>query len=108
MRQLLPVMVASSWTSPSWAEQGVTTAWKTRPDGGEDCSRRAQVQNNARERDMLFLLLQMIATRSSSQTPFVRFVRNSHSCEDEIHTGGVEWEDVKVGTGASLMEQIGV
>lgn len=47
MRQLLPVMVASSWTSPSWAEKGVTTAWKTRPDGGEDCS-RAQVQKNAK------------------------------------------------------------
>lgn len=37
-----------------------------------------------------------------------RFVGNSHFGEDEIHTGGVEWEDVKVGTGASLIEHIAV
>lgn len=59
--RLFPALLGAA---PAWAEKGVTTAWKTRPDGGED----------------------------------------------EIHTGGVEWEDVKVGTGASpqIGDQIGL
>lgn len=48
----------------------------------------------------------MIVARSCSQNAVVRFVGDSHFGEDEIHTGGVEWEDVKVGTGASLIEQL--
>eukprot|EP00435_Cladocopium_sp_Y103_P056838 s450_g19.t1 len=52
--RLLPLGLVAS-AAPAWADKGVTKAWKTRPDGGED----------------------------------------------EVHTGGVEWEDVKVGTGAS-------
>ena len=62
--RLLPAVLAMGWSKPSLAESGTTTAWKTRPDGGED----------------------------------------------EIHTGGVEWEDIKVGTGATpqIGDQIGV
>jgi len=31
--RLFPALLGAA---PAWAEKGVTTAWKTRPDGGED------------------------------------------------------------------------
>ncbi|CAK9040301.1 Peptidyl-prolyl cis-trans isomerase FKBP16-3 [Durusdinium trenchii] len=52
--RLLPLM-SFGLSLPAQADKGVTTAWKVRPDGGED----------------------------------------------DVHLGGVEWEDVKVGTGSS-------
>ena len=61
--RLLP-LVAPLAASPAWADKGVTTAWKVRPDGGED----------------------------------------------DVHLGGVEWEDIKLGKGSApqIGDQIGV